>query len=766
MALRLVWCLLTFIGWSLAVSGQDTSAKPSFIPEAVEHFERNVRPILVEKCQECHGAKQQKASLRLDSRAAILKGSDSQIIVVPGQPEKSLLVEAIKQTGDLKMPPKGRLSDEEIAAIERWIHDGLPWPDEGPPSDVEAARKHWAFQPVRAIQPPIPESASTLGQLLGNPIDAFILARLEIEGLKPAPVADRRTLIRRLYFDLIGLPPPPEEVAAFVEDESADAYERLVDRLLASPHFGERWGRHWLDVARYANERGYVGVNVDRTYPFAYAYRDWVIRAFNEDRSYKDFILLQLAADQIVTGPDKHDLAAMGFLTVGRRFINNQQEIIDDRLDVTFRGFQGLTISCARCHDHKYDPIPTRDYYSLYGVFASSREPDELPILEPVARGPQTEAFERELRKLEEEKARFERENEAMKRERPREFSEKIKPFENRIKQLHAQHPGAPPRGMVLLDSPKPMEPRVFIRGNARNPGPTVPRQFLEILSHGERKPFTKGSGRLEMAQAIASESNPLTARVFVNRVWGHLFGRGLVATPSDFGTRGEPPTHPELLDYLASRFMEEGWSTKRLIRLLVLSHTYRQSCEGHPDGYRKDPENRLLSRMNRRRLQLEPMRDAMLAVGGDLDPSFGGQAVDFLKNPHSKRRTIYGFIDRQNLPGMYRIFDFASPDTHSPKRYETTVPQQALFLMNSAFAVERAKKFAARLDAEELTEPHLRIRRLYQLAYGRDPRPEEVDRAMAFLQAAEVEREGTRLNPWEQYAQVLLMSNEFVFVE
>jgi hypothetical protein len=253
---------------------------------------------------------------------------------------------------------------------------------------------------------------------------------------------------------------------------------------------------------------------------------------------------------------------------------------------------------------------------------------------------------------------------------------------------------------------------------------------------------------------------------VFVNRVWGHLFGRGLVATPSDFGTRGEPPTHPELLDYLASRFMEEGWSTKRLIRLLVLSRTYQQSCEGHSDGYRKDPENRLLSRMNRRRLQLEPMRDAMLAVGGDLDPSFGGQAVDFLKNPQSKRRTIYGFIDRQNLPGMYRIFDFASPDTHSPKRYETTVPQQALFLMNSPFAIERARRLVQRLDAEELTETSLRIRRLYQLAYGRDPQPEEVTRAMAFLEAAEADREAARLGPWEQFAQVLLMSNEFVFVE
>jgi len=747
----------------IGASAAWADAPPTFSPEAIEHFEKSVRPLLIEKCQQCHGPKQQKASLRLDSRAAVLKGSDTQPVVVPGQPEKSLLIQAVKQTGELQMPPKGKLSEAEIAALEQWIRGGVAWPaTEGSAAEAADWRRHWAFQPVQ--RPAIPEVKHP--EVCLTPVDRFLQARREAARLSAAPPADRRVWLRRAYFDLVGVPPSIEAMDEFLQDGSPDAYERAVDRLLASPLFGERWGRYWLDVARYANERGYVGVNVDRVYPFAYTYRDWVIQAFNEDRPYDQFLALQLAADQLATGADKRDLAAMGFLTVGRRFINNQQEIIDDRLDVTFRGMQGLTVTCARCHDHKYDPIPTRDYYSLYGVFASSREPEELPILEPIERGPNQEAFERELQKLEEEKAKFERDNEQMKKEKPREFSEKIKPFQNRIKQLHARHPGAPPRGMVLLDSPRPIQPRVFIRGNAGNPGPEVPRQFLEVLSGPERRPFSKGSGRLEMAQAIASDKNPLTARVFVNRVWGHLFGAGLVRTPSDFGLRSEPPSHPELLDYLASEFMARGWSTKALIRELVLSGAYRQSCEGDPSAARSDPENLLLSRMNRRRLDFESMRDAFLWTGGDLQLGLGGQAIDLAKQPFSKRRTVYGFIDRQNLPAMYRTFDFANPDTHSPQRHETVVPQQALFLMNSPFVQERARRLAAHLEEQGLTEPASRVMYLHRRLFGREASPEEIEQALAFVRAVEADGPAVRQGAWEQYAQVLLLSNEFVFVE
>jgi hypothetical protein len=427
---------------------------------------------------------------------------------------------------------------------------------------------------------------------------------------------------------------------------------------------------------------------------------------------------------------------------------------------------QGLTVTCARCHDHKYDPIPTKDYYSLYGVFASSREPDELPILEPIARGPALEAFEKELKRLEEEKAKFERDNEAMKKDRPREFKEKIKPFDNRIKQLHARHAGAPPRGMVMIDLPNPMQPRVLVRGNPGNPGPEVPRQFVEVLAGPERKPFTQGSGRLELARAIASENNPLTARVFVNRVWGHLFGEGLVRTPSDFGLRSEPPSHPELLDYLAARFMAEGWSVKSLIRLIVLSSTYQQSSDGSAEGLRRDPDNFLLWKMNRRRLDFEALRDSLLMVSGDLDPAFGGQALDLAKQPFSKRRTVYGFIDRQNLPPMFRTFDFANPDTHSPQRHETVVPQQALFLMNSPFVLERTGRLVARLDAEGASDPAGRVQRLHRLLFGREASAAETRRGLEYVAALAKENKSARLSPWEQYAQVLLLTNEFVFVD
>lgn len=755
-AFTTLFILLTCCGTALAEPGKAPT------PEAIEFFEKHVRPVLAENCWSCHGEKQQKASLRLDSRDAVLKGSDTGPVVIASQSEKSLLVQAIRQTGDLKMPPKGRLKDEQIAALSRWIQEGVAWPVSRETLANAAWEKHWAFQPVRVPGLPRVRDAGWCQ----SSIDFFVRAKLEASGLGPAPQAERRNWVRRVSYDLVGLPPSPEEIDAFVQDASPDAAVRVVDRLLASPQFGERWGRYWLDVARYANERGYVGVDVDRVYPFAYTYRDWVINAFNEDRPYDQFLIAQLAADQLPLGENKRDLAAMGFLTVGRRFINNQQDIIDDRIDVTLRGMQGLTVTCARCHDHKFDPIPTKDYYSLYGVFASSQEPDDLPILEPISRGPALDAFEKELQRLTEEKAKFERENEAMKKDKPREFKEKIKPFDNKIKQLHAKHPGAPPRGMVLIDLPQPVQPRVFVRGNAGNPGPEVPRQFLGLLTGTERRPFTKGSGRLELAQAIVSKDNPLTARVFVNRVWGHLFGEGLVLTPSDFGLRSEPPSHPELLDHLASEFVADGWSVKNLIRRIVLSSTYRQSSDGAAAGLQRDPENRLLWKMNRRRLDFEALRDSLLAVSGDLDPTLGGQAIDLAKQPFSKRRTVYGFIDRQNLPPMFRTFDFANPDTHSPQRHETVVPQQALFLMNSPFVLERARRLTARLETAGVTEPAARVQHLHRLLFGREATPAETQQGLAYVQAVEADGKSTKLAAWEQYAQVLLLTNEFVFVD
>jgi hypothetical protein len=732
-------------------------------PEVVEFFEKRVRPVLAENCFSCHGPKKQSAGLRLDTSEFLRKGSDNGPIFLAAQPEKSLLLEVIRYEGEIKMPPKGKLTAAQLADLTHWIKLGAPWPAEKK-RDTQTIdfQRHWAFQPLR--KPALPEKVQH-----GSPAIAhFAWKKLRDRGLSPAPKADRYTLIRRATFDLHGLPPTFAEVQAFLNDSAPEevAFAKVVDRLLASPRFGERWGRYWLDHARYADNKGYIGVNVDRSYPFAYTYRDWVIRSLNEDLPYDRFVQLQLAADQLVTGEDKRDLAAMGFLTVGRRFINNPHDIIDDRIDTVSRTFLGLTVACARCHDHKYDPIPTQDYYSLYGVFASSREPQEpaeMPLLGMPQDGSAYEAFTKELTKREAALAKFQQDNAEMKKNRPREFDEKVKPFQNRIKELHAQHPGAPPRAMVLLDNARPMQPRVLVRGNPGHPGPTVPRQFLGFLEGEKRKPFAKGSGRLELAQAMVRPDNPLTSRVMVNRVWLHLFGHGLVRTPSDFGLRSEPPDQPELLDYLAADFQDQGWSIKRLIRQIMLSEVYMQSTRQEAPRVALDPDNRLLGRMNRRRLDLEAMRDALLFVSGQLDMTRGGPSVMiFEAETASNRRTLYGLIDRQNLPGLLRTFDFAIPDQHSPQRFTTTVPQQALYFLNSEFVQKQARHLLARPEVQAQTDTAGRIRLLYQLIYAREATSEEVQLGRQFL----AEAKGAKQPPWEQYTQVLLMANEFLFVD
>lgn len=629
------------------------------------------------------------------------------------------------------------------------------------PAPGAVATNHWAFQPVRLPKLPTVQDV----RWPTTPVDHFILAALESRGWKPAPAADRHTLIRRVTIDLTGLPPTPEEVDDFVRDTRPDAYERLVERLLASPAYGERWARHWLDVARYADSKGYV-FREERRYPFAYTYRDYVIRAFHQDLPYDRFIVEQLAADRIPDA-DKPSLAAMGFLTLGRRFLNNIHDIIDDRIDVTMRGLLGLTVGCARCHDHKYDPIPMTDYYSLYGVFASSVEPNELPQIGETVMGPLAEEFQRTLAKLKADLERFEKEHENELKAGNQKFREQRTALKGKIDAHLASHPGSPPRAMVLNDKPEPVQPRVFLRGNPNNPGEQVPRQFLYVIAGDQRRPFREGSGRLELAKAIASPENPLTARVFVNRVWAWHFGKGLVDSLSDFGIRTPPPSHPELLDYLAARFMADGWSVKKLHRLIVLSSTYRQAstvtpgtpaATGQVDAIAaSDPENRLLARMNRRRLDYETMRDSLLFVAGRLDRTMGGPAVDADRNPKASRRTIYNFIDRQNLPGVLRAFDFASPDTHCPQRFVTTVPQQALYLMNHPFVEEQAKALAQRASG---TTPQRRIETLYRIALGRLPKPEETTLALDYIQN-EPDNKG-----WERFAQVLLASNEFMFID
>jgi hypothetical protein len=690
--------------------------------EGVEFFETHIRPVLVERCYECHSAQAKvlQGGLRLDSADRLRAGGDSGPVVSPDKPEDSLLISALRYES-LEMPPAGKLPDEVIDNFVKWIALGAPDPRSGnasanPPSGTADPRDHWAFQ--RPSRPPLPTVQDESWP--HTAIDRFVLHKLESNELNPSPQANPRALLRRLYYDLIGLPPTAKELAAFESDPSDARYEATVDWLLTSPRFGERWARYWLDVARYADTKGYVFLE-DRNYKHAYKYRDWVIASFNADRPYDEFLIAQLAADQL---EDSESIPAMGFLTLGRRFLKNPHDIINDRIDVVTRGLLGLTVACARCHDHKYDPISAEDYYALYGVFASSKE---------------------------------------------------------------EAHDDAPP---VLEDADRPVDPVIFLRGNPGNRGPKVERHFLSCLAEADKPPaFQHGSGRREMAEAISDRENPLTARVWVNRVWAHLFGSGLVTTTSDFGTRGTPPTHPDLLDWLACEFMDDNWSTKHLIRRIVMSSTYRQASDERPEGVAIDPENRLLWRANRRRLDLESLRDSLLLAAGRLDQTLGGPSVQLTTEPFATRRAVYGFIERQNLPAFFRTFDFANPNTHTPERPHTVAPQQALFLMNSPFVLEQSIHLAKRTDdaptprpvpvrdrerrselassapSSDASTPHrTRITHLFQHALGRDPTDDELRESLAFINANNGST--TALTRWEQLAQVLLMSNEFAFID
>jgi hypothetical protein len=766
---KLVPAVLGSLLLCLPVSVSAQPPNPDSAPLA-DFFETKVRPVFAEHCYSCHGPKKQKAGLRLDSKTAAFQGGDDGPVLVPRYPEKSPLVKAIRHEGDIKMPPKGKLPAQVIEDLTTWVKFGAVWPEgraavEKTGGD-EAWKKHWAFQPVR--KPALPSVKNQAWVQM--PVDAFLLATLESKGLAPNPRAERRTLLRRVKFDLLGLPATAAEIAAFENDPAPDAYPRMIDGFLASPQYGERWARHWLDVARYADTKGYV-FNEERRYAYAYAYRDYVIKAFNDDLPYDQFLLQQIAADRLVA----HGLAeptcqaAMGYLTLGRRFLNNVQDVIDDRIDVVSRGMMGLTVTCARCHDHKYDPIPAKDYYSLYGVFASSVEPKDLPLIAEPERTKEYVAFEKRVNELEGEVAAYKEKNKAELAQGNRKFRDGLKALQKKVDAFKASSTAAPPRAMIMQDKKQPVNPHVFLRGNPNNAGPEVPRQFLGMLAGENRQPFHEGSGRLELARAIVDKSNPLTARVFINRLWLHLFGQGLVTTPSDFGLRADPPSHPQLLDYLAAQFMEEGWSIKKMQRSILLSAAYQSSSAPHPAAAKVDPENRLLARMNRKRLEFEAMRDALLASAGNLDPKMYGPPVDITTSPFTGRRTLYGFIDRQNLPGLFRAFDFASPDATNPQRYLTTVPQQALFLLNSPFVLEQARALIRRPEFASLTEEApSRIQSLYRLVFGRDADAEEVRLGERFL-AGGGEPTGpttVTLTAWERYAQVLLLSNEFMFVD
>ncbi|MCH8045871.1 MAG: PSD1 domain-containing protein [Planctomycetes bacterium] len=702
-------CLLTCLALAITLG----TARAAELPAAqVEFFEKSIRPLLAKHCFECHGAKAKKlkGGLRMDSRANLLKGGDSGAAVVPGKADDSLLIQSVRYE-DQEMPPDGKLSPPEIAALVRWVEMGAPWPaSKGEPIanvkkqyDWKKLRgEHWAWKPVGKHAPPSVQNKSWPK----NDIDRFLLARLEAAGLSPAAPAERRVLIRRAYFDLIGLPPTPEEVLAFEKNQRPDAYAQLIDRLLAMPQYGERWGRHWLDVARYSD--GFGGFSNNAALPHAWQYRDWVVGAFNRDLPYDEFVKQQIAGDLMkVEGA----ATATGFFALGPTYGSDggdpdsvsqaKSETLDDRVDTLTRAFLALTAACARCHDHKFDPIPQQDYYSLAGVFNNSK---------------------------------------------------------NVV--------GPKPQAHVLADSGSG-DMKVALRGDLRKPGEVAPRRFLKIIA-GENPPlFDKGSGRMQLAEAVASGDNPLTARVMVNRIWQHHFGQALVRSPSNFGSLGSPPSHPELLDWLARKFVESGWSIKKMHRTIMLSSAYQMSSQFDKDGFGKDGDNVLLWRFSPRRLTVENWRDSLLTVTGELDRKLGGPPVDNILS--TRRRTMYAKVsragDRFSSDTFLRLFDFPVPRASSAGRVTSIVPQQFLFMMNSPFMAERAKALTARLEGEAKDDA-ARIELAYRLLYGRSPTAEEKRLGLEFVSAAVDQADKIAVSRWQQYAQVLLSSNEFMYVQ
>jgi len=907
-----------FLALTLGIAGLPTGAAELGPGQAEAFFESRVRPLLAAKCQSCHGEKIAEAGLRLDSRPRLLLGGDSGPVVVPGDVAKSRLIAAVKHVGDLTMPPDGRLAADEVAALEQWVSAGVPW--SGPGGDdaapvtsraadmerrlAEARAAHWSLQPIRTHEPPA--APAGLGDTWAvSRIDRFIAARAAAAGLTPAAEAAPRELVRRLWLDLTGLPPPAAEVDAFEATPTDAAYRALVERLLAAPEHAEHWARRWLDLARYADTMGYAFDGQDSRYPYAWTYRDWVVRTLHDDMPYDRFVTLQLAADLVQPPVDRTDLAALGFLTVGRTFLGNRNDIIDDQIDLVTRGLMGLTVACARCHDHKYEAVTAADYYALHGIFASCAPPEELPQIGPQPEGPDAAAFNAKLAELEADivtheakvHARASRDavahaadyfsetarplprkadgrpprlddgyelhqllidrtkrllggakpdhpilglwaqvrdasdaeipalvarvlaswmpadggepvavnvlvREELVSARPttlrtvaeayarlamraapemaggpaatpedpadlaalrallgsegaplivpaaeamrvadREEQTQHRKLRQKITRHQAEAPGGPPRAMVVADFGKPGDSHVLLRGDPGRRGDLVPRRMPQVL--GGTGVDAATSGRLDLARTIVAADNPLTARLIVNWVWTHHLGGPLVPTVDDLGLRGEPPTHPDLLDDLARRFIDEGaWSLRWLHREIVTSRTWRQSSGLRPELEAADPDNRLFLRATRRRLPWEAWRDSLLVAAGTLDTSRrGGPGVDPLAPGSMHVRSLYARLDRQNVPGILRVFDIANPDTAVHVRPLTTVPQQGLAALNAPLVVEAARRVAERVAREAGPDASAGaiVDGTWRAVLARSPAADERSAAIAWL-AAEIE--------------------------
>jgi mono/diheme cytochrome c family protein len=820
----LLFCanILLLMMWGVVAA--DEFAPPAKAPTdaQVRFFETRIRPLLAENCFQCHGPDKQKGNLRLDSRAALLAGGDLGEAVTLDAPETSLLLKAIGYQDDsLKMPPKGKLSDQQLADLVTWVKAGAPFPAETIAVDDKAkspasrsGADFWSFQ--RPIEQPLPVVHDD--NWVRTPIDRFILASLESAGLRPAVAADKRTLIRRATFDLLGLPPAPPEVEDFLADDSPQAFASVVDRLLASPHYGQRWGRHWLDVVRYADSNG-----LDENVAFgnAWRYRDYVVAAFNRDKPYDQFLLEQLAGDRLPASESssaddlaaRHErLIATGFLALGPKVLAEvdatkmEMDIIDEQVDTLGRAILGLTLGCARCHDHKFDPIRTDDYYALAGIFKSTRIMENFIKL--------ARWYENDLG-TEEELAR--------KAAHQQQLAERKTAIDEFVKQANQRLQASLPDG-VLPNDPQSQYPEetkaelkrlrdesaefqknapvvpsamgasegaiadlaIHIRGNHLTLGKTIARGFPQVLAATQAVSIDPTrSGRLELAQWLVSTDHPLTSRVMVNRLWRWHFGEGLVRSPDNFGRLGEAPTNQPLLDWLARRFIESRWSIKDMHRLIMLSSVYQMSSTHDAGAAAVDPGNRLHWRMDVRRLEAEEIRDALHAVAGTLDRTIGGSLLHVANREYlfdhtskdattydSSRRALYLPVVRNNLYDVYQLFDSPDGTVLNGDRAATTVPTQALFMLNSDLVAQSAEHLADNLLARNAADDAQRLDALYLLVYARPTEGSERARDLALLQkfdnaAADQEPDPAKRSQhaWARLCHVLLAANEFIYL-
>ena len=760
---------------------------PAAESDGAEFFERRVRPILVRHCYECHSeaAQTREGGLLLDRESGWLQGGDSGRAVVPREPAASLLLKAVSYADkDLQMPPEQPLDAGDIRVLEEWIIRGAS----GPKTDMgqteysrlgdqdylfDRAGHHWAFQPLQSTDP------AEVDDPVWNrhEIDRFVYTKLVGQKLTPSRQAADRILLRRLYYDLTGLPPAITEVLRFetaAHKHRPTAIDTAIRELLDSPAFGEHMAGLWLDVARYADTDSTYRPDTKTPFyfPFAFTYRDYVIDSFNTDKPFDQFVKEQLAADLMGFDATAPETAALGFLTVGPHANRSPQESIDDWIDLTTRGLMGITVACARCHDHKYEPVPTADYYALHGVFSSVTRINELdekqqPIVAHYKTDPEAAADYQSKRDVIDKKIK----GAAGKKSggNNRSVSQKIR--ETELAKLLLFHPGAPAHTMVVTEKRAPVESAIFIRGDATNRGAKVPRRFLTVLDPTQT-PFPEtDSGRLALAERIVSPNNPLTARVFVNRVWGLLMGSYLVATPSDFGLQGMSPDHPELLDWLTARFISSGWSTKQLVSTIVSSRTYQQRSDHRDDAAEIDAENRFLWRANRKHLSIEALRDTLLNVSGQLDRRMGGRPEAFWGNDYSKRRAVYGYVNRFNPDPTLRAFDFPSRMQTNADRGESIVAPQALFTMNSRFVVDQALAITQLSEFKAAPTDNDRITAIFAAIVQRPPSEPEVSRIIRFVEQQqklfEQPRKNSKVtNPWPLVAQAVLMSNEVQYVD